>query len=117
MEDQAGRQVKAGGDLRVARFAPAKPTAGREEARPRRPVDSAVDAAAAEQARVGSVDDRVDGEARDVAFDDLDCRAARPQAWAGCLQAMPLSVRWLVSSPLWNISRTISQPPTNSPLM
>ena len=37
-------------------------------------MDGAVDAAAAQQAFVGGVDDRVDVEPRDVALDDLDAR-------------------------------------------
>ena len=36
---------------------------------------------------------------------------------AVCLTATPCSVRWVCSSPDWNISRTISAPPMNSPLM
>lgn len=34
----------------------------------------------------------------------------------GCLQAIPLSAKCAASSPDWNISRTMSQPPMNSPL-
>ena len=46
--------------------------------------------------------------------------ASPPEAWGGryaaALCATPFSVSKLSSSPDWNISVTISQPPTNSPL-
>jgi hypothetical protein len=37
-------------------------------------MDRAVDAAAAQQRGIGGVDDRVDRERRDVAFEELDAR-------------------------------------------
>jgi ABC-type dipeptide/oligopeptide/nickel transport system permease component len=37
--------------------------------------------------------------------------------YAVCRDAMPLSFKVCCNSPAWNISRTMSQPPTNSPLM
>src|SRR5690606_27912573 len=39
----------------------------------------------------------------------------RPQAV--CLTGMPACWNWACNSPAWNISRTMSQPPMNSPLM
>ena len=45
-------------------------------------------------------------------LDDADLR----QAVAGALAAMPFALRCVASSPDWNISRTMSQPPINSPL-
>ena len=84
---------------------------------PRGAVDRAVDPATAEQAGVGGIHDGVDGELGDVALDnlddDLDRRAAQA---AGCLQGMPAPARCSDSSPDWNISRMMSQPPMNSPL-
>ena len=45
------------------------------------------------------------------------CKKARKsQAVAGAFVATPLSLSRDCSSPDWNISRMMSQPPTNSPL-
>jgi hypothetical protein len=43
-------------------------------------------------------------------------RLGAVQAWAGCFSVTPFWVRCDCSSPDWNISRTMSQPPRNSPL-
>ena len=43
------------------------------------------------------------------------CRGTA-QPFAPCFTGRPASLRWVASSPDWNISRTMSQPPTNSPL-
>ena len=84
-------------------------------------MDGAVNATPAEQRRVGGVDDGVNAQCRDVGDDDFKpCvtdparRQAQPQAEA--LTATPLSENSCCNSPAWNISRMMSQPPTNSPL-
>jgi hypothetical protein len=79
-------------------------------------MDRAVDAAATKQRRVGGVDDRIGGECGDVGDDDLDSRRPDPaNEGAQAAALMPLSVNSFCSSPAWNISRTMSQPPMNSP--
>src|SRR4029079_9988360 len=71
-----GGETKARGDARVARRAAADLPAGLEQLAARGAMDGAVHAAAAEQRRVGGVDDRVDVLLRDVAPNRLDeCRA------------------------------------------
>jgi hypothetical protein len=84
-------------------------------------MDRAVDAAATEQRRIRGVDDGVNAQRRDVGDDDFQPRRAdlalpKRQAEAGALTATPLSAKSCCSSPAWNISRMMSQPPTNSPL-
>src|SRR6185312_7055766 len=66
VDHEARRQAEAWCDLRVADRAAAQLAAGVEERGSRRPVDGAVDTAAAQQRRIGGVDDRVDGERGDV---------------------------------------------------
>ena len=46
-----------------------------QQFRPRRTMDRAIDAAAAEQGAVRRVDDRVDGQGGDVAVDDRELHA------------------------------------------
>jgi hypothetical protein len=84
-------------------------------------MDRAIDAATAEQRAIRGVDDRVDAERRDVGDDDFQPRRAElargeAQADAAALTVTPLSASNCCSSPAWNISRMMSQPPTNSPL-
>ena len=84
-------------------------------------MDGAIDTAAAEQGIVRGVDDGVNAQRRDVGDDDFELRRADParsptQAEAAALTATPLSARSCCNSPAWNISRMMSQPPTNSPL-
>ena len=92
-----------------------------EQLGPRRAMDRAVDAAPAEQGRVGGVDDGVNAQGCDIGDDGFEtCRAElarrQAQAEAAALTTTPLSANSCCSSPAWNISRMISQPPTNSPL-
>ena len=84
-------------------------------------MDRAVDAAATEQGGIRGVDDNVDTQSCDVGDDDLTPRRADParcqaQAEAAALTVTPLSAKSCCNSPAWNISRMMSQPPTNSPL-
>lgn len=101
--------------------APLERPALREQLRSRRAMDRAVNTAAAEQRLIRCVDDCINVQRRDVLNDNVQPRrtddaAGRRQADAGALSVMPLSVSSFCNSPAWNISRTISQPPTNSPL-
>jgi hypothetical protein len=83
-----------------------------------RPMDCSVDAAPARKRCVRRVDDRVDSECGDVGDDDLEVRLAEAhQTLAWALTGTPASASIAASSPDWNISRVMSQPPTNSPLM
>jgi hypothetical protein len=84
-------------------------------------MDSAIDAATAEQGGIRGVDDGVNAKRSDVGNDDFEPRLAeltrrRTQAEAAALTVTPLSANSCCSSPAWNISRMMSQPPTNSPL-
>ena len=86
-----------------------------------RAMDRAVDAASAEERSIRSVDDGVNAEGRDVGDDDLkpglaDLARRNAQAEAAALTVTPLSAKSCCNSPAWNISRMMSQPPTNSPL-
>ena len=92
-----------------------------EQLGPRGAMDRAIDAAAAEQRGIGGVDDGVNAKRGDVGDDDFEPRRTdlargRAQAEAAALMVTPLSASSCCSSPAWNISRMMSQPPTNSPL-
>lgn len=116
VDHMARGQTVAAGNLGIAGFAAAERFTLGEQLRTGCTMDRAIDAAAAKQRRIGGVDDRVDGQRGDVGDDDLTGRRADlagEVAQAAAL--MPLSVNSFCSSPAWNISRTISQPPTNSP--
>lgn len=110
------RQPVAAGDPGIPGVAAAERAAFGEQFGAGRAMDSTVDAAAAEQGRIGGIDDRIDGERGDVGDDDLTGRRADlADEGAQAAALMPLSVNSFCSSPAWNISRTMSQPPTNSP--
>ena len=63
------RQTVPAGNFGIACLAPMELPAFGEQSRPRRPVDRAVDAAAAEKRDICRVHDRVDRQRRDVAFE------------------------------------------------
>ena len=84
-------------------------------------MDRAIDAATAEERGIGSVDDGVNAKCGDVGNNDFQPRLAdlareTAQADAAALTVTPLSANSCCNSPAWNISRMMSQPPTNSPL-
>ena len=84
-------------------------------------MDGAVHTATAKQGLIRSVDDGVNAQGGDVGNNDFEPRLAElacreAQADAAALIATPLSANSCCSSPAWNISRMMSQPPTNSPL-
>ncbi len=84
-------------------------------------MDRTIDAAATEQRRIRGVDDGVNAQGGDVGNDDFqprlaDLARAQAQAEAAALTVTPLSANSCCNSPAWNISRMMSQPPTNSPL-
>ena len=121
MDHMPRRQPISLGDLGVAGLAAMKRAAFGQEVRPRRAMDRTIDTAPAEQRRIRRVDDRVNAKRGDVGDDDFQPRGAelagRPaQAEAAALIVTPLSASSCCNSPAWNISRMMSQPPTNSPL-
>ena len=121
MDHMRRRQPITPGDFGVASAAAMERAAFRQQLRPGRAVDRAIDPAAAKQRGVGGVDNGIDAQASDVGDDDLQPRrtelARGPvQAEAAALTATPLSAKSFCNSPAWNISRMMSQPPTNSPL-
>jgi hypothetical protein len=84
-------------------------------------MDGSIDTAATEQRRIRGVDDGVNAQGRDIGDNDFQPRRAdlargETQAVAAALTVTPLSANSCCNSPAWNISRMISQPPTNSPL-
>ena len=88
---------------------------------PGRAMDRAIDATPTEQGGIRGVDNGVNAQSRDVGDDDFQPRRTQlarkqTQAEAGALTVTPLSANSCCSSPAWNISRMMSQPPTNSPL-
>lgn len=85
------------------------------------PMDRAIDAAPAEQRRIRGVDDGVNAQTGDIGNNNFQPRLADQargvaQAEAAALTVTPLSANSCCNSPAWNISRMMSQPPTNSPL-
>ena len=116
-----GREPVASGDFCIAGGTTAKAAAFGEQLPPGSAMDGAVDATSAEQRFIRGVDDGVNAQSGDVGFDDLepgraDLARFRCQAEAGAAVVTPFSANSCCSSPAWNISRMISQPPTNSPL-
>ena len=84
-------------------------------------MDRPIHATTAEQRRIRGVDDGINAQGRDVGDDDFQPRRAdlarrETQAEAAALTVTPLSAKSCCNSPAWNISRMMSQPPTNSPL-
>ena len=121
MDDMLRRQSIAAGDFGLAGRAAIERAAFGKQFGPGAAVDRAIDAAPAKQRRIRGVDNRVNAERGDVGNDDFQPRLAdlareTAQAEAAALTVTPLSENSCCSSPAWNISRMMSQPPTNSPL-
>jgi hypothetical protein len=60
VDDEAGWQIEALGDLRISGFTSPEQSARLEQPWAGGPVDCAIDAATAKQRRIGSIDDGVD---------------------------------------------------------
>ena len=121
MNHMPRRQPITLGDFGVAGLAAMERAAFGQQLGPGRAMDRAIDAAAAEQRGIRGVDDGVNAKRRDVGDDDFQPRRAdlargQAQAEAAALTVTPLSAKSCCNSPAWNISRMMSQPPTNSPL-
>ena len=121
MNHMPRRQTISPGDFGAAGLATVERAAFVEQFGPGRAMDRTIDAATAEQRRIRGVDDGVNAQRRDVRDDDFQPRRAdlargQTQAEAAALTVTPLSARSCCNSPAWNISRMMSQPPTNSPL-
>jgi len=121
MDHVTGRKQITPGDFGIAGRAALQGAALGQKSRTRRAVDRAVYPTAAQQRCVGRVDNGVNAQCRDVGDDNFEPRRAElsrreAQAEAAALSSTPLSANSCCNSPAWNISRMISQPPTNSPL-
>jgi hypothetical protein len=121
VDDVPGLEAIALGDLGVAGGAAAERAAFGKQFFAGRTMDGAINSATAEQRRISGVDDGVNAQCRDVGNDNFQPRLAdqargAAQAQAAALTLTPLSANSCCNSPAWNISRMISQPPTNSPL-
>lgn len=115
------RQTIGPGDLGATGLATIQHAAFDGEFRPGCAMNRAVNTAAAKQRRIRGVDDGINAQCRKVGDDDFKSRRAhlkpgQAQAEAAVLTATPLSANSFCNSPAWNISRMMSQPPTNSPL-
>ena len=120
VDHMAGRQSVALGDLGVTGLTSTEGPAFRQQFGSGRIVDRTVHATAAKQRCIGGVDDGVNAQCGDVGDDNLEPRRpelARRKAQAEAAASVtPLSANSCCNSPAWNISRMMSQPPTNSPL-
>ncbi|SDJ81905.1 hypothetical protein SAMN05444171_0640 [Bradyrhizobium lablabi] len=121
MNHMFGRQPVALGDLGVAGGAAMQGAAFGKQFGTGSPMDRAIDTAAAEQRRIRGVDDGVNAQTGDIGNNNFQPRLADQargvaQAEAAALTVTPLSANSCCNSPAWNISRMMSQPPTNSPL-
>ena len=121
VDHMLGFEQVAAGDFGIAGRTTIQPATLGQQFRSGRPMDCTIDAAPAEQRRIRGVDDGVNAQGRDVGNDDFQPRLAdlageTAQAEAAALTVTPLSVKSCCNSPAWNISRMMSQPPTNSPL-
>ena len=120
MDHMPRREQVTFGDLGVAGLAAVQCLAFGEQSGSSSVMDRSIDAASPEQRRVRGVDDGVNAERGDIGNDDFQPRrtelaCSQIQAVAAALIATPLSARSCCNSPAWNISRMMSQPPTNSP--
>ena len=118
MDHMLGRQPITFGDLGIACLATIEQAAFFEQLITSRVVDRSVHATTAEQCRVGGVDDGVNAQGCNVGDGDFEPGVAdQPpcQVQAAVVAGTPLSANSCCSSPAWNISRMMSQPPTNSP--
>src|SRR4051794_13684139 len=104
MDYMLRRQPVALCDLGVAGLTALERTAFRQKLRSCGPMDRAVHAAAAQQRTVGSVDDGVNAQARDVGDYDFEPRItalarSQSQAEAGALTVTPFSANSCCNSP------------------
>lgn len=119
MDDVADRQPVTLGDLGVASGTAAQRAAFGQQLGAGGAMNRAVDATTAQQRSIRRVDDGIDIKCRDVSYDNVvTCRAdlSCERRQAGAPRVTPLSANIFCNSPAWNISRMMSQPPTNSPL-
>ena len=121
MNDMPRRKPVAMGDLGVAGLAATKRAAFGKQPRPGGAMNRAINPAATKQRSIRGIDDGVNAQRGDVGDDDLEPRRtdvarSQCQAEAEAATVTPLSASSCCSSPAWNISRMMSQPPTNSPL-
>lgn len=121
MNHMPGRQTVAFGDFGIAGGTATQRAAFGKQFGTGTAMDRAIDAAPAEQRRIRGVDDGVNAQTGDIGNNNFQPRLADQargvaQAEAAALTVTPLSANSCCNSPAWNISRMMSQPPTNSPL-
>lgn len=121
MNHMPGREPVSVGNPGVAGCTATKRAAFGEQFGTGAAMDRAIDPAAAEQRRIRGVDDGVNAQTGDIGNDNFQPRLADQargvaQAEAAALTVTPFSANSCCNSPAWNISRMMSQPPTNSPL-
>ena len=109
VEDVARGEVAGTGRLHVAGRTAAERLALLEDRRARRAVDRAVDAAAAEQALVRGVHDRVHLLARDVALDDLEPHGRDRTAGPACDHAGRGGERLSEGLWRWSVERALER--------
>ena len=119
--DHVSRWKEISSDPGIAGYAAVERPAFGQQLGPGCIMDRAIDAAPAKERRIRRVDDGVNAQRRDVGNNEFQPRLADParevaQAEAAALTVTPLSASSCCNSPAWNISRMMSQPPTNSPL-
>ena len=108
-------------DPGIAGFAAVECPAFHQQLGPGRTMDRTINAAPAKERQIRGVDDGVNAQRGNVGNNDFEPRLAdlareATQAEAAALTVTPLSASNCCNSPAWNISRMMSQPPTNSPL-
>jgi hypothetical protein len=119
VDHMAGREAISFGDFGVAGLATVQHVTLGDEVGAGRAMNGAIYAATTQQRRICGVDDGVNAERCDVSNNDFQPRRAdlaRRQGQTAASTGMPFSLKSCCNSPAWNISRTMSQPPTNSPL-
>ena len=115
VDDPAGGEVEAWRGLRLARLAAAVQSTGVDQLGAGGPVDRAVDAATAQEGRVGRVDDRVDRLLGDVAANDLEHRLiGQPRLVEQISQAREQGCRVLFTQPGPALPRPRSSRPRSS---
>lgn len=121
MNHMPGRQPVPLGDFGVAGGTTMQRAAFGQQFGTGAAMDGAIDPTPAEQGRIRGIDDGVNAQTGDIGNNNFQPRLADQargvaQAEAAALTVTPLSANSCCNSPAWNISRMISQPPTNSPL-
>jgi len=111
------------GDFGITGLASVEHAAFGNKLGPGGPMNGTIHPATAQEGGIRRVDDGVNAQCGDISDDDFQPRATDltrsldiSQGQTAASTGMPFSAKSCCNSPAWNISRTMSQPPTNSPL-